>query len=31
LREHRLAEAEPWTEHFGLAPGDVSRQAADWR
>jgi uncharacterized protein YbjT (DUF2867 family) len=31
LREHRLAETEPWASHFGIQPGIVSERAATWR
>lgn len=30
LREHRLAEPGPWTAHFGIAPSEVTSQAATW-
>ena len=30
LREHRLAEAGPWSDHFGLAPTPVTSRAAAW-
>lgn len=30
IREHRLPELEPWTEHFQLAPTRVTEHAACW-
>lgn len=30
LREHRIPELEPWTEHFALLPCRVSQQAERW-
>lgn len=30
LADHRLAEAGPWCEHFGLAPTPIARAAGAW-
>jgi uncharacterized protein YbjT (DUF2867 family) len=30
MREHRLAEAGPWLERFGLAPRPLAEQAGAW-
>ncbi len=30
IEEHRLAEAEPWLTHFGLAPRPLAEQARGW-
>ena len=30
LEEHRLADAGPWLEHFGMEPRPVAAQARDW-
>lgn len=31
MAEHRLCEAGPWREHFGIEPGRVSERARVWR
>lgn len=30
IREHRIAEVEPWASHFGVTPSDIRETAAAW-
>ncbi len=30
MTEHRLAEAGPWSEHFGIVPRPIAGRAGSW-